>query len=256
MLQHRQLPGGSPEPPGNDIKIDAMPESPLKEPAQQAVLTALGSGLFSVLRPEERLALAGHARLRAFAKDDVLFREGQESADPAFLLSGLVKLSRSAARGRECVLHLVRPGRLLDAGVLFYEGGLPASAMGVREGRLLWLDKRALLAVLRGNAALGLGLIAALSLRQRLFINKLAGSQGRISASRRVAAWLLHRAKMERTDVLDLGVSREILARLIGISRESLSRELSRLAANGLVSVERRRVVLLDGAGLQRLADS
>ena len=169
---------------------------------------------------------------------------------------GLVKLSRSAPRGRECVLHLVRPGRLLDAGVLFYEGGLPASAMGVREGLLLWLDKRALLAVLRGNAALGLGLIAALSLRQRLFINKLAGSQGRISASRRVAAWLLHRSKMEKTDALDLGVSREILARLVGISRESLSRELSQLAANGLISVERRRVLLLDRAGLQKLADS
>ena len=209
-----------------------MPESPSKEPAQQAVLMALGNGLFAVLRPEERLALAGHARLRAFAKGEVLFREGQESADPAFLLSGLVKLSRSAPRGRECVLHLVRPGRLL------------------------WLDKRALLAVLRGNAALGLGLIAALSLRQRLFINKLAGSQGRISASRRVAAWLLHRSKMEKTDALDLGVSREILARLVGISRESLSRELSQLAANGLISVERRRVLLLDRAGLQKLADS
>ena len=61
---------------------------------------------------------------------------------------------------------------------------------------------------------------------------------------------------MEKTDALDLGVSREILARLVGISRESLSRELSRLAANGLISVERRRVLLLDRAGLQKLADS
>ncbi len=233
-----------------------MPEQLSREPASRAVLAALDNGLFAVLSDGERLALAGRARLRVFAKGEVLFREGQESADPAFLLSGLVKLSRSAARGRECVLHLVRPGRLLDAGVLFYEGGLPATAVGVKEGRLLWLEKPALLAALRGNAALGLGLIAALSLRQRLFINKLAGSQGRISASRRVAAWLLHRAKMEKATTLDLGVSREILARLIGISRESLSRELSLLAGNGLIRVERRRVVLLDEVGLQRLADS
>lgn len=233
-----------------------MPEPLPGGHTSQAVLAALGNGLFAVLSDDERLALARRARLRAFAGGDVLFREGQESVDPAFLLSGLVKLSRSAARGRECVLHLVRPGRMLDAGVLFYEGGLPATAMGVKEGRLLWLDKSALLAALRGNAALGLGLIAALSLRQRLFINKLAGSQGRISASRRVAAWLLHRAKMEKAETLDLGVNREILARLIGISRESLSRELSLLAGNGLISVERRRVVLLNRAGLQKLADS
>ncbi|MGE9984603.1 Crp/Fnr family transcriptional regulator [Desulfovibrio sp. SGI.169] len=224
--------------------------------ASQAVLEALGSGLFAVLGADERLSLAARARLRVFARGETLFREGQESADPAFLLSGLVKLSRSAARGRECALHLVRPGRMLDAGVLFYEGGLPATAVGVREGRLLWLEKAALLDALRGNTALCLGLIAALSLRQRLFINKLAGSQGRISASRRVAAWLLHRAKMEKSETLDLLVSREVLARLIGISRESLSREMSLLAASGLISVERRRVILLDRTRLQKLADS
>ena len=138
-----------------------MPEPLPGGHTSQAVLAALGNGLFAVLSDDERLALARRARLRAFAGGDVLFREGQESVDPAFLLSGLVKLSRSAARGRECVLHLVRPGRMLDAGVLFYEGGLPATAVGVKEGRLLWLDKSALLTALRGNAALGLGLIAA-----------------------------------------------------------------------------------------------
>lgn len=233
-----------------------MPEPLPEEHTSQAVLAGLGNGLFAVLSDDERQTLAKRARLRAFTRGDVLFREGQESVDPAFLLSGLVKLSRSAARGRECALHLVRPGRMLDAGVLFYEGGLPATAVALKEGRLLWLEKSALLAALRGNAALSLGMIAALSLRQRLFINKLAGSQGRISASRRVAAWLLHRAKMEKSETLDLAVSREVLARLIGISRESLSRELSLLAGNGLISVKRRRVILLDGAGLQKLADS
>ena len=122
--------------------------------ASQAVLEALGSGHFAVLGADERLSLAARARLRVFARGETLFREGQESADPAFLLSGLVKLSRSAARGRECALHLVRPGRMLDAGVLFYEGGVPATAVGVREGRLLWLEKAALLDALRGNTAL------------------------------------------------------------------------------------------------------
>ena len=67
---------------------------------------------------------------------------------------------------------------------------------------------------------------------------------------------MLHRAKMEKSETLDLLVSREVLARLIGISRESLSREMSLLAASGLISVERRRVILLDRTRLQKLADS
>ena len=223
---------------------------------QQNILEALRLGPFAVLDETSRQQLAEHTHLRPFNKGEFLYREGQEGTNAALLLAGLVQLTRSAARGRECMLHLVRPGHLLDAGVLFYEGGLPTSAVGLTGGQILWLEKPSLLAALHQQPELGLGITATFALRQRLFIHKLAGSQGRISASRRVAAWLLHRSKMEKSDSLDLGVSREVLARLMGLSRESLSRELSRLASQQLVHVERRRVTLLQKDALQRLADS
>lgn len=221
----------------------------------RAVFEALGTGPFACLDAAERRRLAAHARIRPFAKGDILFREGQAAADPALLLCGLVKLSSLAPRGRECVLHVVRPGRLLDAGVLFYEGGLPASAVGVKSGRMLCLERGALLEALTRNAKLGLALLAALCLRQRLLINKIAGSQGRISVRRRVAAWLLHRAKMEKSRELEISVTRDVLASQIGISRESLCRGLSALGAEGLITPERRRIVLLDPATLQKLAE-
>lgn len=228
----------------------------LKEKCPTAVFEALATGPFACLEADERRGLAAHARIQAFARGDALFREGQAAADPALLLSGLVKLSRLAAGGRECVLHVVRPGRLLDAGVLFYEGGLPASAVAVKSGRALCLERGAMLEALARNARLGLALIAALCLRQRLLINKIAGSQGRISVLRRVAAWLLHRAKMEKSSELEISVTREVLASQLGISRESLSRGLSALGVRGLIISERRRIVLLDVTALQKLAEA
>ena len=99
-------------------------------------------------------------------------------------------------------------------------------------------------------------MLAAMSLRQRLFINKIAGSQGRISVSGRVAAWLLHRAKMEKSATLSMGVIQETLARQMGISRESLSRELSALASAGLIDRDRRRVTLLDADALRERAEA
>ena len=115
------------------------------------------------------------------------------------------------------------------------------------KGAAAWL-----LVPLRLMVAVGEALTVMIRLQPRVVL----GMGGFAAGPGGVAAWLLHRSKMEKTDALDLGVSREILARLVGISRESLSRELSRLAANGLISVERRRVLLLDRAGLQKLADS
>ena len=140
--------------------------------------------------------------------------------------------------------------------MLFYEEGLPATAIGVQNGSVLRLERKALLHALHNDAALGVAMLAAMSLRQRLFINKIAGSQGRISVSGRVAAWLLHRAKMEKSATLSLGVTQETLARQMGISRESLSRELSALATAGLIDRDRRRIILLDADSLRERAEA
>ncbi len=221
-----------------------------------AIPEVLRTDPFSALSDEERLLLSGKARLGAFAAGEVLHAEGQKGADAGFVLSGLVKLSCSAQRGRECVLYLVRPGHWLDLGILFYEGALPTSAIAVNAGQILWLARQPLLQVLAGNPRLSLQVMASLALRQRVFIHKIAGSQGRISARRRVAAWLLHRARRTGSDTLELDITREILARLIGLSRESLSRELSALSAEGHIELARRRIRLINRHALRRLAES
>ena len=222
----------------------------------QTIYAALQAGPFATMSETERKKLANHARLLPFSLGATLFREGEASADPMLLLSGMVKLCRHSSQGKECVLHLVRPGKLLDAGVLFYEEGLPVTAIGVQAGTVLRLDRKALLDSLHNEAALGLALLNAMSLRQRLLINKIAGSQGRISVPGRVAAWLLHRAKMEKSATLSMGVTQETLARQMGISRESLSRELSALAAAGLIDRDRRRVTLPNADALRERAEA
>lgn len=222
----------------------------------QTIQTALCAGPFAVLTEGERQRLAPHARVQSFTQGATLFREGEASADPMFLLSGMVKLCRHSSQGRECVLHLVRPGRMLDAGVLFYEESLPVSAIGVQNGSILRLERKVLLESLSREAALGLALLEVMSLRQRLFINKIAGSQGRISVSGRVASWLLHRAKMEKSATLHMGVTQETLARQMGISRESLSRELSALTAAGLIDRSRSSITLLNADVLRDRAES
>nr|WP_296983885.1 Crp/Fnr family transcriptional regulator [uncultured Desulfovibrio sp.] len=219
--------------------------------AAPTVADALCTGLLAGLNHHERDVLARHARLQSFAPGVALFQEGDESADAMLLLSGLVKLCRHSSQGKECVLHLVHSGKFIDAGVLFYEGGLPISAVALQHTTVLSLNRRAFLHTLENNAPLAVSLLGAMSLRQRLLITKIAGSQGRISVAGRVAAWLLHRAKMEKSATLRLGVTQEILARLMGISRESLSRELSALSAAGIIEHQRRSITLLDHEALK-----
>lgn len=207
-----------------------------------------------VLESADWAELSARARLQDVPAGETLYHEGENIVFLPFLLSGEVKLIKAGPQGREYVLHLLRSGAFCDAAALYYTGGVPTSAVMVTGGRVLWLEKGTLLRCLGRNPALAAYLLSVLSNRQRLFINKIVSSQGVISVSRRVAAWLLHRSKMEKSPSLQLSGTRELLARLLGVSRESLSRELNGLARAGVIRLERRRVDILQREILERSA--
>ena len=208
---------------------------------------------FQCLSPKARARLCANARLQTFAAGELLYSEGQTGVLPAFLLSGLVKLTQNAISGKECLAHMVRPGRFLDVGVLVYTTGLPFSARGIRAGQLVWFDRAVLAAIVQENGHFAFQLLAALALRQKSMSHKMTATQGRISAQKRVVAWLLHRAKLEQTHRLELVFNRETMAGIIGIRRESLSRVLSSLAGAGLVENGRKCITLLQMDALQKL---
>lgn len=227
-----------------------------RPPDPQSLRDALcRSPLGKLLTEAQCEMLLATGRLAGMRAGDVLFREGDRTQYVPFVLSGEVKLVKMGPQGKEYVLHLTRGGAFPDPGALFYEAPLPATAVALGPGRLLWLERGSMDRLLDEEPALARWLLRLLAARQRLFVNKVAGSQGIISVSRRVAGWLLHRSRMEEgSRRLVLPGTRELLARLLGLSRESLSRELNKLDREGLIRLQRRQVELLDMAALERRA--
>lgn len=219
-----------------------------------AALEGIGAIIGKLLSSQERQTLATCAHVRDYAPNGAIFREGDPAESLALLLSGEAKLSKAGPHGRECVLCLIRPGRIIDPAAPYYEGSFPASASAVKACRVLHLPCREIRSLAENKPALGLLLVRALSSRHRLFINKTAESQGIISVPRRVASWLLHRRKMEGSQTIELVGTRELLARLLGVSRESLSRELNGLARSGVIELERHTITILDETALHKAA--
>ena len=203
----------------------------------QSLRDAVGQSPLGHLLDASQLALLlGTGRLAVMRAGDVLFREGDRARHVPFVLSGEVKLVKMGPQGKEYVLHLTRGGAFPDPGALFYEAPLPATAVALGPGRLLWLERATMDRLLDENPRLARWLLQVLAARQ-------------------VAGWLLHRSRMEAgRRQLELPGTRELMARLLGLSRESLSRELNKLAREGAIRLERRRVELLDMAALERRA--
>ena len=213
-----------------------------------------GLPLFEPLSPAERERLADGCRIRTFARGAALFREGERADGMHIVLRGVVKAVRFTPDGRETVLHLVRTGNTVGEGAMFQRGTFPASAVAVDEVETLYVSAEALFALVAENPELALRMLAALSLRLRMFAHKLA-AQGQGGAACRLATYLLHRRQIGGGDVIRLGVSREVLANLLGLARETLSRQLSRFAEAGFVALQGKDIVIRDAAALRDIAE-
>ena len=207
---------------------------------------------FPELGEQETERLAAATRLSSYAKGEWICVEGGGAAVTCWLLSGHVELLKGSMAGRNTVLHVVRPGHFLDLYGVFGGGVAFLSARALSPCTVLSMENRVFRALLGENMGLAQRVMRALAVRQRMFINKIAVSQGKISVRRRVAGWLLHKARVEKSLVLEEVITREVLAGLLGLSRESLSRQLSRFAQEGIIRLERRAIVLTDEEALRR----
>ena len=202
-----------------------------------------GLPLFEPLSPDERERLAAGCRMRTFARGATLFREGERADGMHIVLCGVVKVVRFAPDGREMVLHLVRKGNTIGEAAMFQKGTFPASAVAVDDVETLFLPADALFTLVTENPEMAL----------RMFAHKLA-AQGQGGAACRLATYLLHRRQIGGGDCIRLGVSREVLANLLGLARETLSRQLSRFSEAGLVELRGKDIVILDVPALQATA--
>ena len=207
---------------------------------------------FPELNAQEVERLASATRLSSYAKGEWIYVEGGGATVTCWLLSGHVELLKGSMSGKNTVLHVVRPEHFLDLYGVFGGGVASLSARALSPCAVLSMENRVLRTILAENMGLAQRVMRALAVRQRMFINKIAVSQGKISVRRRVAGWLLHKARVERSAVLEDVVTREVLAGLLGLSRESLSRQLSRFAQEGMIRLERRTIVLTDEEALRR----
>lgn len=174
-----------------------------------------------------------------------LHAEGDPIASIGFLKQGTVVLSREADEhgGRRVAWALRRPGALLGAEGLVRRTYLD-SARAMTEVVRCSAPREELKAWVDGSGEAARALLGLVLSGSALDSPRRASSEG--SAVKRVAQWLLDEGPASAE-----GVPRKVIAELLGMLPETLSRALAALAARGAITTSRRSIGLLDVEALR-----
>ena len=221
------------------------------------MLSALrASGFFGNLGKEDLLLIRPAAKRVSQPRNTVIFHEGEPCHGFYIVESGAVKLYKESADAKEHVLHVALPGDCFGEAALFLGTGYPASAAAVKDSSLILLRKGEFLEILRRNPEVGFSLMASMATCAHRLVQSIESLTLK-DASARFAAYILSKAPAEARDgaVIDLGITKQVLASHLGMTGETLSRLLARFEAEGLIVMRGRRIKLVSVEELREMAE-
>ena len=211
--------------------------------------------LFTGLPLNQHENLAAIAIQKTFKRGQTIFAEGDEGIGFYIILSGRVKIFKLSAEGKEQILHIMENQEPFGESAVFAGENYPASAQSLIETKVLLFPRQSFIDLISKNPSLALNMLAFLSLRLR----KLASLVEDLSLKEvpgRLAAYLLYLSDRNAgADILELDISKNQLASLLGTIPETLSRILSRMGKDKLIKTTPRYIHILDHQGLAQLAD-
>ncbi len=209
--------------------------------------------LFEGLLEENLSFLRKIAQVKRYSAKTLVFSEGDEATGFYVVISGRVKIFKVSASGKEQILHIFGPGEPFGEVAVFAGMNFPAYAQTLEESHLLYFPRKDFVRLIEQEPSLALNMLAVLSRRLRQFaamIEALALKE----VSERLAAYLLLLAERQGRELVELEINKGQLASLLGTTPETISRVFTRLAREGYVEMEGRRIHLRAKEALQELA--
>lgn len=189
-----------------------------------------------------------HARTQKVAAGMALLAAGDPVRNLYVVLEGRVHLTLDDYWGNRSVLSVVEAGHIFGAAYAFADAtAYPFSAVATVDSTVLVVPMAAFRASQSSHPALFAkaqqGFLRALANRSIALVNTIQEVKQR-TTRQKVLAYLSCQSRLVGSATFDVPLTRQQLADYLAVDRAALCRELSRLAADGLVGYHGRRFTL------------
>lgn len=202
--------------------------------------------LFSLITPEQAQTVALNVTKRRYKRGELVVEQGGKTDEMIILLSGRARVLTSDHRGREVILATLKPGDCIGEMSMIDNGLHSATVRTEVQCDALVLSRGFLERCLPERTSLSFAIMHGLVGRLRQ-ANRQIESLALLHVYERVLRALLNMSEADNgQQIIRRRVSRQDLAKLVGASREMVSRVMKSLEERGSIQT------LEDGSVLVR----
>jgi len=201
--------------------------------------------LFSMLTNDQAQAIADSVVKRRFRRGEIIVEHGRKSNALFILLNGRARVLTSDSRGREVILAVLQPGDYVGEMSLIDNQPHSATVRAEVQTDMLILGRAEFARCLPENSSLAYAVMRGLVQRLRKADQQIE-SLALLDVYGRVARTLLEMSEtIDGQRIIRNKVSRQDMAKIVGASREMVSRVMKDLEERGYIeTLETGSVVL------------
>jgi CRP-like cAMP-binding protein len=220
------------------------------------MMTGQRPSVFLNILPDDyqRITTAA-ARIKEFARGEMVFNEGDSVEQVILLTSGFVKITQLGANGSQVVLRFGAPGDILGAASLFSTGNHCGTAQAFRTCQGIVWSARTFKALVDSLPVLHQNMTRILGEELRELQERFREVATENVASRvaRQLVRLTQKIGRRSGDEIEASLTREELAQMTGTTLFTVSRLFSIWEARGIVRPRREGVTICDVPALRAI---
>ncbi len=206
---------------------------------------------------EELKELTCRKSMKSFKKGEVIFDEGEYLKGVYCVRYGISKLSKLSANGKDQIIKFVSNGEMLGQRSVVAQEPANLKAVAVNDMEVCFIPKEFILQSLKNNPSYTVELLRNMA-NDLKEADDVIVNMSQKPVKQRVAEALLHLKNNfgeDNEDYLNITLSREDIANLVGTATESCIRILSEFKKEGLLETSGKKIKIINPNQLHHIAE-
>jgi CRP/FNR family transcriptional regulator, polysaccharide utilization system transcription regulator len=216
-----------------------------------------GFNLFKKLDEEEFNRLNYEKTCSLYKKGTVIYREGSRLTGFYCVTRGIVKILKTGIDGKEQIIRFAKKGEIIAYRSLLSQELACTTAKVIDEAVLCHIPYQTLLFLIKNNWQFSHHMLQIVC-RELREANDYITDIAQKTVRERLAEVLLllkENFELDNQNTLQISLTREELANMVGTATESVIRLLSEFRQDNLIELHGRKIKFLDSPGLRRVAN-
>jgi CRP-like cAMP-binding protein len=219
---------------------------------------SLESGsLFKYLTSDELEIINYHKDFRQYRRGDILYKEGNRISGFYCINSGIIKVFKTGFDGKEQIIRFAKRGDFIAYRSVLSNELACTSAKVIEDSQVCFIPSEILTKFIKTNPTYALELLklACHELGEaNSFITDIAQKTVRERLAE-ILLFLVNEFGIDNQQFLNISLTREELANIVGTATESVIRLLSEFKHDNLVELNGRKIRILNTKGLEKISN-